>query len=138
MARKIRDLVIGPERFDYQVVLPEQLLRRPNSQTGPRALMVAVLADAWRSVYGAQASYPKDNKNRVLRDALTWFFAPTTGWPFDFEVICDHLDLSADTFRVILRRRHDPTLRMIDASKLRKFRRTSRGPAPLDKIAMKA
>jgi hypothetical protein len=138
MASKIRELTYA-ERLDYAVVLPDQFIRRPNSQTGPRALMVAVLADAWRSVYGVQAAFPRDASRRSLvRETLDWFFTPSTGWPFDFEIICDHLDLSADAFREVLRRQHDRSVRIIEASKLKKFRRIARGDLVLDKLARRA
>jgi hypothetical protein len=61
-------------------------------------LMFAVLEDALES-FQQYCAAKNGTRRRLFQNAERWFFAPSSGWVFDFESICSVLRLEPDYVR---------------------------------------
>ena len=68
------------------------------SESGPIALMLAVLEEAARCIErGRQRRHPGTRK--LAAEAEAWVRCDSRGWPFAFASICDVLGLNVDDAR---------------------------------------
>jgi len=86
---------------DMSGVLPAQMsagVRWDGDTSGPRALMLAVLADAVQCIErGRQRRTFR--ARRLAADAEAWVRSNRRDWPFSFVNICEVLGFEADAFR---------------------------------------
>jgi hypothetical protein len=61
-------------------------------------LMLAILEDAVACFQNFWAAEHGERK-RVFNDVQKWFFAASTGWIFDFEIICSIVGFDPNYFR---------------------------------------
>ena len=88
-------------------ILPTQFFAASGVNTPEKKLMLAILEDALnQAMYHAALVTTQRVKavstrraERIMLLELEWFQAPTTGWLYDFENICDVLDLDVDAWR---------------------------------------
>ncbi len=73
--------------------------RSAHPDSGPRALMRAILQDAIFCVQGNAADVPPPHRNRVAAQARRWILSRDTTWIFSFESICHVLDIEPDCVR---------------------------------------
>ena len=72
------------------------------SGEGVRDLMRAVLLDAIMCLRGR--GKPGKDRERLARDARSWFLSTVRSGPFSFESICDVLGISTSYLRTLLLR----------------------------------
>jgi hypothetical protein len=78
---------------------------------GERALMRAVLEDAFRCLMGDVG--PAGERAQLALDARAWIDNRDTRWPFSFESICESLGLDAGRLRARLPRTPEPTIEAV-------------------------
>lgn len=84
------------------IILPSQHFGPRRKQAPEQRLMMAVLHDAldclekYRFATGAHG-------RRLFHEAMQWFLADETEWPYSFECICGALDLDSNAVRQRLR-----------------------------------
>lgn len=83
--------------------------RRPEER-----LMLAILEDAVR-IFKDYAALPDPHVRRLHADIERWFDSGPTGWPFDFENICDALGFDASAIRSRLLRGRTVPIARLDA-----------------------
>jgi len=92
---------VDEERHEpaFMIVLPSQF---PGGRSGDdvavRRLMTAVLEDAvhcYRKYFGARDGHGR----RLFRDAERWLLFEEPGAPFDFQTVCEVLDVSPEWIR---------------------------------------
>lgn len=92
---------LNEERHEpaFMIVLPSQF---PGGRSGEdaavRRLMTAVLEDAvhcYRKYFGARDGHGR----RLFRDAERWLLFDEPGAPFDFQTVCEVLDVSPEWIR---------------------------------------
>jgi hypothetical protein len=70
---------------------------------------VAVLMNAVVELQETVTSH-KRQREWLLQELVTWFFSHDRKWPFSFENLCEHLELSPDCIRhqitAMLREQH--------------------------------
>jgi hypothetical protein len=90
--------------FEPEVILPAQMTwgaRHDSDTSGPRALMLAILADAVLCIErGRRRRHP--GTRRLAGEAETWVRSDCREWLFSFASICDVLGFDADALRVRL------------------------------------
>jgi hypothetical protein len=84
------DMLLVEEFFNARrgktLVLPEE------------KLMVAIFEDALES-FQQHCTAKHGRRRQLFESAERWFFAPSSGWVFDFESICSVLGLEPDYVR---------------------------------------
>jgi hypothetical protein len=78
-------------------------------QSPEKRLFVAVMMTAIAEFHETIES-PKQRAGWAFQELVTWFFSHDRSWPFSFENLCEHLDLSPDCIRhqikVLLHEQH--------------------------------
>ena len=74
-----------------------------------KRLFMAVMMTAIAEFHDALGS-PKRREGWAFQELVTWFFSRDRNWPFSFENLCEHLDLSPECvrhqLRALLRKQH--------------------------------
>jgi hypothetical protein len=93
--------------FDYEEAMtPSDVARgiateprAPAHDSGPRALMCAVLQDAILCLQGSGPGVAARERERLARDAVHWMGSRDRTWIFSFESICHVLGFDPDALR---------------------------------------
>jgi hypothetical protein len=75
--------------------------RRP-ADSGPRALMRAILRDAILCLKGCAAGARRQDRRRLAAQARCWIYSRDITWIFSFESICHVLDIDPGFVRRLL------------------------------------
>jgi DNA-binding XRE family transcriptional regulator len=92
--------------FEPDVLVPSQFFgaRRHIEETGPRALMAAVLEQSVDLLLGAARSH-RTFGSTTMRRELAWIESTDRTYVFAFENVCDVLGIDVDAFRRQVRAR---------------------------------
>ena len=88
--------------MQLDILLPSQHFGPRRKQAPEQRLMMAVLHDALECLEKYRFATSSQGR-RLFREAMQWFLADETDWPYSFECICGVLDLDSNAVRQRLR-----------------------------------